>query len=111
MREIKLEQFDTEKEVLCYDKLAMWLLCFGQFCRTECARVWHFGAREAIKCCEQSLMGCFSGSLKDKSVERNEVSEGNRESTRDMDDLRDVVANTVRADQSEAVTKRSVPLR
>lgn len=56
-------------------------------------------------------MGCFSGSLKDKSVERNEVSEGNRESTRDMDDLPDVVANTVRADQSEAVTKRSVSLR
>jgi hypothetical protein len=40
-------------------------------------------------------MSCFSGSLQDKNVERNvdsrdyphEVSEGNRESSRDMDCL------------------------
>lgn len=49
----------------------MWLFCFGQFCGIECTRVWHFWARGAVKCCEQSLRGCFSGSLQDKDVERN----------------------------------------
>lgn len=84
----------------------MRLLSVGQFCGLECARVWHLWVREVAKRREKSLMGCFSGSLQDKNVKRNvdsgdypyEASEGNRESTRDMDYLCDALTKTLCAD-------------
>ena len=37
----------------------------------ECAGVWKFETREAVKCCEQRLKGYCSGGLQDKSTEGN----------------------------------------
>lgn len=84
----------------------MRLLRVGQFFGLECTRVWHLWVGEAAKCREQSLMDCLSGSLQGKDVERNvdsgdyprEVSEGNRDSTRDRDYWCDALAKTVCAD-------------